>query len=387
MSQTPAQATGFNYFDGDYRWSAGLRMALSAARDGGSELGEVDMVGQRLLDRVGDDEAWFDAWRWMGDRVLDLARREEEAGHRFTAAGAYLRATTYYQVGERFRTPKDAEAQDVYRASVDSFHRYMALTDRPSIEAVEVPYQGGSLPAYFMRAENTDLAQPPCVVFFDGLDVTKEILCLRAADLARRGIGCLLVDGPGTGESIRFRNMPLRFDYDLAGSAAVDYLEGRADVDADRVGVMALSLGGYYAPRCASLEKRFKACVAWGAIWDYHATWKRRIDAAFQTALSVPGHHINWALGVETLEQALEKLEDFRLDGVVQKMECPFLVTHGELDAQVPLEDARALYEAVGSDDKTFKTFTAEEGGHQHCQSDNQTLGTTYIFDWLQEKL
>lgn len=51
--------------------------------------------------------------------------------------------------------------------------------------------------------------------------------------------------------------------------------------------MIAISLGGYYSPRCASLEPRFAACIAWGAIWDYHATWKRRIDAAFKTSLSV----------------------------------------------------------------------------------------------------
>jgi dipeptidyl aminopeptidase/acylaminoacyl peptidase len=225
------------------------------------------------------------------------------------------------------------------------------------------------------------------VVFFDGLDVTKELLYLRSTDLMRRGIACLFVDGPGTGEAIRFRGFPLRYDYELAGSAAIDYLETRPDVDPERIGVMAISLGGYYASRCASLDKRFKACVAWGAIWDYHATWKRRIDAAFQTELSVPGHHITWVLGVETLDQALEKLTDFRLDGVVQQMECPFLLTHGELDAQIPLKDAYALYEAVGSADKTIRVFTGAEGGAQHCQSDNPTIGTTYMFDWLQDKL
>ncbi|HJO80988.1 MAG: prolyl oligopeptidase family serine peptidase [SAR202 cluster bacterium] len=387
MASKTGRSPGLDYFPGNYRWSAALRMAISSAKNGGAELGEVDVVGQRLASADGDDEAWFREWRAMAGHVRGLALDAETAGHNLTAAGAYLRAVTYYQVGERFRTPKDADALDAYRASVDGFRRYSELIDRPRIEIVEVPFEGGNLPAYFLPAENTNLERPPCVVFFDGLDVTKEILYIRGADLARRGVACLLVDGPGTGEAIRFRGLPLRYDYEVAGSAALDYLERRPDVDSDRVGVLALSLGGYYAPRCASLEKRFKACVAWGAIWDYHATWKRRIDAAFQTALSVPGHHISWALGVDTLEQSLAKLEDFRLDGIVQQMECPFLLTHGELDAQIPMEDAQALYDAVGSSDKTFKVFTAEEGGHQHCQCDNQTIGTTYIFDWFHDKL
>ena len=206
-------------------------------------------------------------------------------------------------------------------------------------------------------------------------------------DITRRGMSVLIMDGPGTGEAIRMRKIYLRHDYEAAGSAALDYLETRKDVNAKKVGVMAISLGGYYAPRMASMDRRFKACLAWGAIWDYHATWKKRIDQAFKTELSVPGHHIQWILNAKTMDDALAKLDGFRLDGVVQKMRCPFLLVHGEGDKQIPMKDARALYNAVGSKDKTMKVFTVKEGGSQHCQRDNLSIGTAYMFDWLKEKL
>jgi hypothetical protein len=51
------------------------------------------------------------------------------------------------------------------------------------------------------------------------------------------------------------------------------------------------------------------------------------------------------------------------------------------------MKDARALYNAVGSKDKTMKVFTVKEGGSQHCQRDNLSIGTAYMFDWLKEKL
>jgi fermentation-respiration switch protein FrsA (DUF1100 family) len=103
--------------------------------------------------------------------------------------------------------------------------------------------------------------------------------------------------------------------------------------------------------------------------------------------MSVPGHHIMWILGVENLNDALKRLEGFRLDGVVQRMRCPFLLTHGADDEQIPMADAQALFDAVGSADKTLRVFTTEEGGSQHCQRDYLTLGNTAIFDWLAEKL
>ena len=384
----PKTANWFTYFPEDYRWSSAVCGVLSSAPWGGGDIGEVDRACRALRKAVGDDEAWFEEWRAEAERVRTLGRAAEEKDRRFTASSAYLRACSYYQMAERFRTPKDTRALDAYREGVECFHRFARLTDRPRIEIVEVPYERGSLPAYFVHAENTDLTRTPCVVFFDGLDITKELQYLRGvADLVRRGIACLLVDGPGTGEAIRFRGYHVRHDYEVAGSAALDYLTTRADVDPRRVGVMAVSLGGYYAPRCASMDARFKACIAWGAIWDYHATWKRRIESGFRASMSVPGHHIMWITGASSPEEALKKLEGFRLDGVVQKMRCAFLLTHGADDEQISMADAQALFDAVGSTDKTFRIFTTEEGGSQHCQRDYLSIGVTTMYDWLAEKL
>ncbi len=68
-------------------------------------------------------------------------------------------------------------------------------------------------------------------------------------------------------------------------------------------------------------------------------------------------------------------------------MRCAFLLTHGADDEQIPMADAQALFDAVGSADKTFRVFTTEEGGSQHCQRDYVTHGTSVMYDWLAEKL
>ena len=56
-------------------------------------------------------------------------------------------------------------------------------------------------------------------------------------------------------------------------------------------------------------------------------------------------------------------------------------------DEQVPLEDAYALYNAVGSVDKTIRVFNGEEGGAQHCQRDYLTYGTSVIWSFFEDKL
>ncbi len=381
----------FMYFPGNYRWSAAFINMMGSATYGGADIGELHKIGTLLKGAAPDDDAaWFDACLTVAGGVRAHAEKFESSGHRVSAAAAYLRACNYYQMAERFRTPKDATALAAFKTGVECFQKHARLSEE-KIEVVEVPMgtEGkDSLPGYFVHAHNPKGKRAPCVVFFDGLDVTKEIQYVRGVtDLIKRGISCLIMDGPGTGEAIRFRGNVLRHDYEVAGSACMDWLEKRDDVDAKKVGVVAISLGGYYAPRIASMEPRFAACIAWGAIWDYYGTWKKRIDANFKTSLSVPGHHITWILGVNTLDEALKKLEPYRLDGVVQKMRCPFLIVHGAEDEQISLADAQALYNASGSSDKTLRVFSAEEGGSQHCQRDYLTLGVATMWDWFEDKL
>jgi fermentation-respiration switch protein FrsA (DUF1100 family) len=68
-------------------------------------------------------------------------------------------------------------------------------------------------------------------------------------------------------------------------------------------------------------------------------------------------------------------------------MRCPFLLVHGVDDQQVPVADALALYEAVGSEDKTLRIFSGDEGGAQHCHIDALSVATPVIYDWLADRL
>jgi dienelactone hydrolase len=389
----------FTYFPDNYRWSHGMLLPLGGAPWGGGEIGEVHRVGLRLRDRrtidgeaavVADDRAWFEEWTAMAEAVEKAGRERAAAGKAASAAGYLFRAAHYYHVGERFLQPKDAAGLAAYKRGVDCFRDAAQRIRRPRIEHVEVPYEGTSLPALFVHPEGAT-GRAPALVYFDGFDVTKEIQYFKGvADLVARGIACLIVDGPGNGEAIRFRNLPLHHETERYASAAYEYLAKRPEIDAARIGVMAISLGGYYAPRAAAFEPRFAAAIAWGAQWDYHALWKDRLERIARgekLSLSVPWQHLLWIFGVSTPEEALKKLEGFTLDGVVQKIRCPFLLVHGEGDAQIPLATAQKCFDLVGSTKKTFKVFTREEGGYHHCQVDNVSIGVAYMWDWLEEAL
>ena len=74
------------------------------------------------------------------------------------------------------------------------------------------------------------------MVFFDGFDVTKELQYgYGIPDLAARGVGCVIVDGPGNGESVRFRNLPLIAETEKYATPAFEYLAGRREFDEKRI--------------------------------------------------------------------------------------------------------------------------------------------------------
>ncbi len=379
----------FMYFPEDYRWSHGVLIALNSAPWGGAEIDEVNRIGLRLKAHIGDDKAWFREWASEARKVEDAGRALIAAGRATTGAQYLFRASNYSHVRQRFLQPK-SEGLDAYKRGVDCFRDAAKLMRRPRIEHVEVPYEGASLPAVLIHAEDiVGRKKPsPAMVFFDGFDVTKEIQYFKGIpDLAARGVACLIVDGPGNGEAVRFRNQWLHHETERYGKAAYEYLAARPEIDAKRIGVMAISLGGYYAPRAAAFEQRFAACIAWGAQWDYWQVWKNRfdkLDAGSTPSLSVPWQHLLWIFNVATRDEAMIKLEGFRLDGVVQKMTCPFLMMHGEGDEQIPLAIAQKCFDAVGSTNKTLKIFTREEGGYHHCQIDNASIGVAYMWDWLE---
>ncbi|MBM3344536.1 MAG: alpha/beta hydrolase [Betaproteobacteria bacterium] len=378
----------FEYFPGNFVWSQQVNSMIDMANWGASSMGEIDQVGRKLRGREGDGEAWFTEWDAMAHDQQRKAEAAAAANHALTAGTYYLHAGVYHLYAERFIPPCDRKRES-YRKAMHCFEEGYKRRF-PNITRVEVPYEGGkTLPAFFMKAPGE--GKKPTVVCFDGLDSSKEMSILYiGVELANRGYHTLAIDGPGQGEALRLRNIPSRYDYEVPGTAAFDCVAARPDVDAQRIGVMAFSLGGYYAPRMAAFEKRYAACVAWGAHWDYHAIWlkRRKHMEAGGTNTSSAMFQLPWVMGTPDMDSAIKKIENFKLEGIADKIECPILIVHGENDTIVPVEIAHQLNNAVTrSRKKTFKVFTTADGGSEHCHGDNRIVGANYVADWVTDNL
>ena len=108
-----------------------------------------------------------------------------------------------------------------------------------------------------------------------------------AEELARRGYCALCVDTwafgerRGRTESEIFKEMLWRGQvmwgmmvYDSV--RAVDYLASRADVDADRVATLGISMGSTMAWWVAALDPRIKVCIDLCCLTEYHALIRAR---------------------------------------------------------------------------------------------------------------
>jgi len=374
-------------FPGNFVWSNAALVTKGMAPYGAVAMAEIDEVCERLRDRQQESDAWQEEWCRMGARLEKIGNRAEAAGHRMSAGNAFLRAGMYYFTGERFIYPGELK-RDIGRKAIELQTKGL-LQRYPNIDRVEVPFEGTSLPALFMKAPSAS-GRTPTVVVFDGMDNCKEMSVLfNGLEFAARGWNTLAIDGPGQGESLRLRNMYARHDYESAGTAAYDYVASRADVDPAKVVVMGYSFGGYYAGRVAAFEKRYAAGVAFAALhWDL-AAWQRDIKRRHATDpknTAQSQFHFRWIMGhMDDGDAAIAKAERFSLREIAAKIEMPFLIVHAEEDKVVPVASAYKLYEALGSKRKHLKIFTTEDGSVYHAQADNRQAGVDYIADWIDD--
>jgi dienelactone hydrolase len=315
--------------------------------------------------RISTWDEWLDAWRRNGDMHAALA---DEAASRITAGEAWARATVAYHFA-KFVWVVDPERS---RAAADEAVAAMAKTHDfldPEAERVEVPLDGGRVVANLRRPPGE--GQSPLVLLVPGLDSTKEEFFRLENVFLDRGMATLSMDGPGQGEA--GYELPIRPDYEVAVRAVLDAIDSRTDVDLARVGLLGVSLGGYYAPRVLAFEPRVKAGVGlsgpyrFSDIWDTVPPQTRETFVAKSFASSD--------------EEGRAKAAELDLSGVAERIEQPYLAITGKLDRLIPWEQTeRAAREAPKG------TFLLHEDGNHGCA--NVPYKTRPVAaDWLREQL
>ncbi|MGN8027641.1 alpha/beta hydrolase family protein [Microbacterium sp. 22242] len=383
------------YFPTNYVWS----MAVVASLNNGGLIDDVDKASRPVLEasQQGDDvgtELLYSSWQAVADRILASAQEDEARGWWRGAAEKYYRAALYTSQAERLQSPKWEGRKAAYQKSIDLLLKHVEI-GRVPLTTVDVPYAGddapagSALPGYFHRAPGD--GPHPLVVMWNGLDSTKEMMYTSGFPqlLAERGISTLMMDPPGSGEALRMRDLHARYDTEVWAASILDWVEQNAadlDVDPARVGLVGWSLGGYYVPRAAAFEKRIALAVAWGANYDWAAVQEARRRREGENPVPHYWDHVRWVFGATDDDDFREKTKNMRLEGVVENITVPFLVTHGIGDRQIPVAYAHQEYEAaVNSPKRELRIFSQEEGGAEHIGIDNMPYVAQWTADWVAE--
>ncbi|KHL76304.1 hydrolase [Pseudomonas putida] len=379
----------FRYFPTNYVWNLSVGLAIEM----GARIGEIEEMCGPLQEAAkqpdaAGTQAFRETWSKMADKLCSLAQEDEAQGRLFSAGEKYSRASSYLITCERLQAHDAPGRLDMYKRCLELFARSLELT-KDKCTRVEIPYEGKHLAGLFIPAENVS-GPAPVLVQVNGLDSTKEMKYRVGlpAWLAKRGVASLIIDQPGTGEALRLQGLTARYDSEHWASRVVDWLETREDVDAKRIGMEGVSLGGYYCPRAVAFEPRFACGVAWGANHDWRDVQKRRLEKEGDFPVPHYWAHVRWVWGAKDMDEFMTIAEHVHLDGVLDRIKVPFLVTHGEKDSQIPLKWAHRTYEQlVNSPKRELKIFTEREGGVQHASFDNSMNAGQYIADWVAETL
>ncbi len=379
----------FQYFPGNYVWNLSIAIALES----GGRIGEIEEMCRPLLEAAerGEDAGtpvFMRRWVEMADRLSELAKEDLARGRGFSASDKLDRAGLYYQVAERMQGLGAPGRRETYDKALASFSRSVEAGDR-NFRRVEIPYEGAVLTGYFTQAKGAS-GPAPAVLYVNGLDSTKEMLAWSRLPeaLAKRGVSTLSLDQPGTGEALRFHGQHAVHDSERWASPVLNWLERQPEVDPRRIGMGGISLGGYYVPRAVANEPRFACGFVWGANHNWGEVQQARRRNEGERPVPHYWSHVCWVWGTADVESFLALCPQITLDGQMEKIRVPFLVTHGEKDRQIPLKYAQQSYDQLtNSPGREFKVFTAREGGVEHVGADNMSFACSYIADWVAETL
>jgi 2,6-dihydroxypseudooxynicotine hydrolase len=292
-------------------------------------------------------EEWCAAWCRRAAVHEALGREALAQGWRLSAGEHLVRAALGYHFAKFVFVQDPEQMRAAHAKAVECYGDALPLL-RPPGERAAIPFQGRTLYAVLRKP---GAMKCPVLVMAPGLDSTKEEIHAYEEPFLARGIAVLALDGPGQGEAEY--EIPIAPDYERAAAAVLDWIGKRPDLDAGRVGIWGVSLGGYYAPRAAAYEKRIRACISlsgpfeWAEIWD-------ELPELTREAFRARSH-------CRTGAEARQYASRLSLRDAAPLITCPLFIVAGRQDRLVPAEHAERLAGRVSG---PVELLMVEDGGH-----------------------
>jgi 2,6-dihydroxypseudooxynicotine hydrolase len=314
-------------------------------------------------------DEWCAAWSKRAALHEQIGREALAKKHDLTAGECLQRAAVYYHFASFLFVHDIPQMKVAHKKQIECRQAALPYLSPPG-ERVEIPYEGKLLAGILRKP--LGVAKPPVIVMAVGLDSTKEETEAYERPFLERGMAILVFEGPGQGEAQY--DFPIRGDYEVPVKAVIDFIETRSDLDAKRIGMWGVSLGGYYAPRAAAFEKRIKACIALGGPFNMGNAWDG-LPELTREAFRVRSH-------ARTQEEARQNALTLTLEGIAQNITCPIYIVNGRRDRIIPPADAERLAREVKG---PAELMMIEDGNH--IANNRAFRWRSQSADWMKEKL
>lgn len=230
----------------------------------------------------------------------------------------------------------------------------------------------------------------PAVLFchgFTGTKIEAHFLFVKAARaLAQAGFAAYRIDFRGSGESEgRFEDLtPLTEVADAR--RALKVLAARPEVDAGRLGMIGLSLGGCVTALTTGREPVVRAAALWSAVADPELLWRGRADMEARRSLARRGFIERGAHRVG--RRFFESFRRLRPCAELARSTADVLLVHGTADQTVSLEHPwlyeRALRERPAG---SVESVLVRDADHTFGDPRSEATAIKTTVNWFKRKL
>ncbi len=369
---------------------------------GGASSGECYVAASEIVESKRDE--WAPAWSKLAAEMEARAERAATRGRRHSASARYLRAFNYYRNSEFYASPQSSEKLELFRSSQRCFDLAMKDYSRPYRKAM-VEYQDTELPVFFWTVDDSGVKRPTIILHGGGDASGEEMLLMGGVAALERGYNVISFEGPGQrGFLYDNPNHPFCPDYEHAVTPIFDWAEMQPEVDMAMIAFSAISLGGYTGSRAMAFESRAKAFIVNAPMTDFHALLVQsfslltgsdiaedelveKLDQFYQMkmpSIEFAIEQLYWILGTTTIAETLEKMKQFRLQGIEEKISCPTLCLFAEAEGAVGTAQLEEFTQNLTVPFDVIR-FDSRSGANTHCMLNNYVYMYEEMFDWLDQ--
>jgi dienelactone hydrolase len=296
-------------------------------------------IRQRIT-KLADASPAFEA---VARRRESKAQAAEKDGAVATARESYFMAAIHWGAAQWPIDENNEQNRFYNQRKRECYTKYASLADH-HVEPAWIPLPDGtSLPAWLHLPPGYQGGRVPVVVSLPGMDSFKEMsVALYGDRWLSRGMAVLALDGPGQYESPVLDIYFSMAAWIATGTAAVDWLTARPEVDPARIGLSGNSFGSFFGTLAAAHEPRIRA-VSVSAVCH-----EPGFHTIFEEASPTFKVRFMYMAGItdEATFDALRRTMTW--EGHAERIRAPYLCVAGEHDELSPLVHTERLMKALG---------------------------------------